>query len=68
MKTSLSYGIRKFFRDNLTSAFLVQDLDNFITSILSTLRNMVDNYTSEFISQMMTYDPDLTTSSLSQEQ
>ena len=35
----------KFFRDNLTSAFLVQDLDNFITSILSTLRNMVDNYT-----------------------
>lgn len=57
----------KFFRDNLTSAFLVQDLDNFITSILSTLRNMVDNYTSEFISQMMTYDPDLTISSLSQE-
>ena len=57
----------KFFMDNLTSAFLVQDLDNFITSIISTLRNMVDNYSGEFISQMMTYDPDLTISPLNQE-
>ena len=46
---------------------LSSTLGYFITSILSTLRNMVDNYTSEFISQMMTYDPDLTISSLSQE-
>ncbi len=57
----------KFFRENLSSAFLVQDLDNFITSIISTLRTMIDNYSNDFIKKMMTYDPDLTISSLSKE-
>lgn len=54
----------KFFREILSSAFLVQDLDNFITNIISTLRNMIDNYSSNVIMNMMTYDPDLTISPL----
>lgn len=56
----------KFLRDNLSSAFLVQELDNFITDIINTLRSMIDNYSKEFIENMLTYDPDLTFSLLSQ--
>ncbi|HPO04130.1 MAG TPA: PEP/pyruvate-binding domain-containing protein [Bacillota bacterium] len=56
----------KFLRDNLASAFLVQDLDNFITNTLGNLRNMLDTYSHSFIESMMTYDPDLTFSLLSQ--
>ncbi|HYE82961.1 MAG TPA: PEP/pyruvate-binding domain-containing protein [Clostridia bacterium] len=54
----------KFFREILSSAFLVQDLDNFITNIISTLRSMIDNYPGDFIKNMMTYDPDLAISLL----
>jgi len=54
----------KFLREILSSAFLVQDLDNFITSIIGTLRSMIDNYPEEFINNMMTYDPDLCISPL----
>ncbi|MGI6587038.1 MAG: PEP/pyruvate-binding domain-containing protein [Lutisporaceae bacterium] len=57
----------KFFREVLSSAFLIQDLDNFITNLVSTLRSMVDNYSSEIIKNMMTYDPDLTISPLYKE-
>jgi len=57
----------KFLRENLSSAFLVQDLDHFITSIIGTLRNMVENYSDEFIQNVMTYDPDLTLSPLNRE-
>ncbi|MGI6731626.1 MAG: PEP/pyruvate-binding domain-containing protein [Anaerovoracaceae bacterium] len=57
----------KFMRDNLSSAFLVQDLDNFITDIINTLRSMIDNYSETFIENIMTYDPDLTFSLLSKE-
>ena len=57
----------KFLRDNLSSAFMVQDLDNFITNIIGTLRSMIDNYSDEFIKNLMTYDPDLTLSPLNRE-
>ncbi|MEA4848455.1 MAG: PEP/pyruvate-binding domain-containing protein [Clostridiaceae bacterium] len=57
----------KFFREILSSAFLVQDLDNFITNLVSTLRSMVDSYSSDIIKNMMTYDPDLTISPLYKE-
>ena len=57
----------KFFREILSSAFLVQDLDNFITNIISTLRSMIDNYSGDFINNMMTYDPDLAISLLYKE-
>ncbi|WHH60792.1 PEP/pyruvate-binding domain-containing protein [Petroclostridium sp. X23] len=56
----------KFLRDNLSSAFLVQELDNFITDTIGTLRSMLDNYSHEFIESMLTYNPDLTFSLLSQ--
>ncbi len=49
----------KFLRDNLSSAFLVQELDNFITDIINALRSMIDNYSEALIENMMTYDPDL---------
>jgi pyruvate,orthophosphate dikinase len=56
----------KFLRDNLSSAFLVQQLDNFITDTINTLRSMIDNYSKSCIESMLTYDPDLTFSLLSQ--
>ncbi|HAF60270.1 MAG TPA: pyruvate phosphate dikinase [Clostridiales bacterium UBA9856] len=56
----------KFLRDNLASAFLVQDLDNFITTTLSNLRGMLDTYPHSFIENMMTFDPDLTFSRLNE--
>lgn len=54
----------KFLRDHLSLAFLVQDLDNFITNIISSLKNVTDNYSNEFVENMMTYDPDLALSPL----
>lgn len=57
----------KFFREILTSAFMVQDLDNFIINLISALRSVVDNYSVDIIKSMMTYDPDLTLSPLYKE-
>lgn len=57
----------KFFRDVLSSAFLVQELDMFIANTIGILRNMIDNYSDGFIENMLTYDPDLTFSLLSQD-
>lgn len=57
----------KFYREILSSAFLVQDLDNFITNIIISLNSMIDNYSSDFIKNMMTYDPDITISPLYKE-
>ncbi|KNZ42070.1 PEP/pyruvate-binding domain-containing protein [Acetobacterium bakii] len=56
----------KFLRDNLSTAFLVQDLDNFITDTISVMRSMISNYSRTFIESMMTYDPDLSFSLLTQ--
>lgn len=63
-KQRLQMESEKFLRDNLYSAFLLQDLDNFITSVIDTLRGMIDNYSDEFIENMLSYDPDLTISPL----
>ncbi|HWQ77531.1 MAG TPA: PEP/pyruvate-binding domain-containing protein [Anaerovoracaceae bacterium] len=57
----------KFLRENLSSTFLVQDLDHFITSIIGTLRTMVESYSDGFIKNVMTYDPDLILSPLNRE-
>ncbi|MBC3888998.1 hypothetical protein GH810_11805 [Acetobacterium paludosum] len=56
----------KFLRDNLSTAFLVQDLDNFITDTINGLRSMIKNYSNSFIQSMMTYDPDMAFSLLTQ--
>jgi pyruvate,orthophosphate dikinase len=49
----------KFYREVLTSAFLVQQLDNFISDVLNTLRTMVGNLTPEVLHNIMSFDPDL---------
>lgn len=53
-----------FYREVLSSAFLIQQLDNFLSNIINSLRNLVENHTSEYISNMMTYNPDMIVSSL----
>jgi pyruvate,orthophosphate dikinase len=56
----------KFLRDNLSTAFLVQNLDNYITDTLNGLRSMMKDYSNTMIQSMLTYDPDLTFSLLTQ--
>ncbi len=53
-----------FYRDMLASSFLLQSLDNFITMVLTTLRNMVDNYSIQNLRDIMTYNPDMVISPL----
>ena len=53
-----------FYRDMLSSSFLLQSLDNFIASVLTSLRNMVDNFTGEKIRDIMSYNPDMVISTL----
>jgi pyruvate, orthophosphate dikinase len=49
----------EFFREIISSAFLVQPLDNLITRVLTSLHNMVDRYSPEMISDVMSYNSDL---------
>ncbi len=56
-----------FYRKILYSAFLVRDLDRLITNSLNMINNMLENYTETHIQNMMTYNPDLTVSSLDRE-
>ena len=49
----------KFYRDVIADAFLVQPLDNFITRILDSLRNMADNIQPSMIKEVMSYNSDL---------
>ena len=57
----------KFYREILSSAFLVQSLDNFISNTINALRNTLDNYSEDLIYKVMIYDPDLIISSLYEE-
>jgi len=47
-----------FYRQLLSSAFLVQIFDNFIGKILNNLRNMVNDLSDDEINKIMNYDPD----------
>ncbi|MCB2207723.1 MAG: hypothetical protein KQH67_05455 [Bacteroidetes bacterium] len=49
----------KFYRDVIAEAFLMQPLDNFISRILESLRNMTDNLPSETINEVMSYNSNL---------
>ncbi len=53
-----------FYRDMLSSSFLLQSLDNFITEILTSLRNMVETLSAERIRDIMSYNPDMVISPL----
>jgi len=56
-----------FYRDILSSAFLVQELDQFIANAIKMIHNMLENYSREHIHNMMSYNPDLAISSLDRE-
>jgi pyruvate,orthophosphate dikinase len=47
----------RFYRDNLYTAFLVQDLDQLIIEVLGTLDAMRKTYSADMIQNMMTYNP-----------
>jgi len=67
---SKQFLVRKseqFYREMLSSAFMVQQLDAFITRILGSFRLMVDNYPEETIRSIMSYNTDLVISSLYKE-
>ncbi|MDD4604444.1 MAG: PEP/pyruvate-binding domain-containing protein, partial [Bacteroidales bacterium] len=68
---SLSKFIHKksesFFRDLLSSAFLIQSLDNFIGKVMNSLHNMADNFSPDDIRQIMSYDPDVVISPFNEE-
>ncbi len=53
-----------FYREVLSSAFLIQQLDNFVSNIVNSLRSLVDNNTRDYINNMMTYNPDMIISPL----
>ncbi|HNW69867.1 MAG TPA: PEP/pyruvate-binding domain-containing protein [Bacteroidales bacterium] len=53
-----------FYRDMLSSSFMLQSLDNFIAAVLTSLRNMVDNFSSDKIRDIMSYNPDMVISTL----
>lgn len=57
----------QFYREMLSSAFLVQSLDNFLVRILGSFRQMVDNYSEETIRSIMSYNTDLVISLLNRE-
>lgn len=57
----------QFYREMLSSAFLVQALDNFLVRILGTFRQMVDSYPEETLYSIMSYDTDLVVSPLYRE-
>ncbi len=56
-----------FYREVLSSAFLVQELDQFIANALSMINNMLENYSNAHIHNMMSYNPDLAISPLDRE-
>ncbi|HED23987.1 MAG TPA: pyruvate phosphate dikinase, partial [Firmicutes bacterium] len=56
-----------FYREILSSAFLVQELDQFIANALEMINNMLENYSEAHINNMMSYNPDLAVSPLDRE-
>ena len=56
-----------FYRDILSIAFLVQDLDQFIINALNVIDSMLENYSEAHIHNMMSYNPDLAISPLAYE-
>lgn len=53
-----------FYREILSSAFLIQELDQFIARALNMVNNMLENYSAAHIQNMLTYNPDLAISTL----
>lgn len=49
----------EFYREVLSLSFLIQQLDSFVSDCISKLSAMLENYPEKYISNMMTYNPDL---------
>jgi pyruvate,orthophosphate dikinase len=49
----------QFYREVIVDAFLMQPLDNFISRILESLREMSDNLPGQMITEIMSYNSDL---------
>jgi pyruvate,orthophosphate dikinase len=62
----ISRKSEEFHRDVITEAFLVQPLDNFITRIMQSLRNMADKLDANLISDIMSYNSELVISPLTE--
>lgn len=56
-----------FYRELLSSAFLVHSVDNFIGRTLSNLRKQITDLSDPEIQSLMTYDPDLVLSPIYRE-
>ena len=55
----VNHKSEQFYRDVIADAFLMQPLDNFISRILESLREMSDNLPKEMINEIMSYNSDL---------
>lgn len=66
-KKFLNKKSEEFYREMLSSAFMVQALDNFLVRILGTFRQMVDNYPEDTLYSIMSYNTDLVVSPLYRE-
>ncbi len=55
-----------FLRDHLYTAFFIQDLDQYVSKILSTLHEMAALYSRACLQNMMTYSADQTITSLTE--
>ncbi len=54
----------RFYRDLIATTFLLQPLDNFLSRVLNVLRGMVENLDPAVIKSLMSYDPELISSTL----
>ena len=64
---SINKKTEAFYREMLSSAFLLQDLDTFITNILSSLNRMSALYKPDTITSIMSFDIDMMISPLYRE-
>lgn len=55
----VNHKSEQFYRDVIADAFLMQPLDNFISRILESLREMSDNLPKQMINEIMSYNSDL---------
>jgi len=56
----------EFYRNVISSAFLVQHLDNYLSQVLVTLRDMIEKLDPKVIHMLLNYDPKLLFSSFYQ--
>lgn len=63
-REALHKASESFLRELISSAFLIQLLDNFVSDTVKALRSMADHLPRELIREVMTYDADLIVSPL----